>query len=108
MVPAMTFPTPQNFFYASGTWDMSWIEWIWDNIAPDVRARKNLPGAKTGEEAIAAWKPSALRMLSTLLLNQLADLRGVAPYYYDWLSHHAQATCCDWAEVRNTYRREHA
>jgi len=83
MVPAMTFSTPRNFFYASGTWDMSWIEWIWDNIAPDVRARKNLPGAKTWEEAIAAWKQAAPRMLNTLLLKQLADLRGVAPYYYD-------------------------
>ena len=43
MVPAMTFSTPQNFFYAGGTWDMSWIEWIWDNIAWDTRAKKNLP-----------------------------------------------------------------
>jgi len=40
MVPAMTFSTPQNFFYAYGTWDMSWIEWIWDNIAPDARVKK--------------------------------------------------------------------
>jgi putative CocE/NonD family hydrolase len=38
MVPAMTFSSAQNFFYAGGLWDMSWIEWIWDNIAPDVRA----------------------------------------------------------------------
>src|SRR6202047_3090079 len=28
MIPAMTFSTPRNFFYAGGTWDMSWIEWI--------------------------------------------------------------------------------
>lgn len=40
MVPAMTFSTPQNFFYAWGAWDMSWIEWIWDNIAPDIRVKK--------------------------------------------------------------------
>src|SRR6202789_4554903 len=26
MAPAMTFSTPQNFFYAGGTWDMSWID----------------------------------------------------------------------------------
>ena len=47
MVPAMTFSSAQNFFYAGGLWDMSWIEWIWDNIAPDVRAKNNLPGPKT-------------------------------------------------------------
>jgi putative CocE/NonD family hydrolase len=40
MIPAMTFSTPQNFFYAGGTWDMSWIEWIWDDIAWDTRAKK--------------------------------------------------------------------
>ena len=54
MVPAMTFSTPQNFFYAGG-WDLSWIEWIWDNIAPDVRAKKNLPGPQTEQEALGAW-----------------------------------------------------
>ena len=46
MVPAMTFSTPQNFFYAGGAWDLSWIEWIWDNIAPDIRARKKSARAK--------------------------------------------------------------
>src|SRR6266581_9038999 len=108
MIPAMTFSTPRNFFYSGGVFDLSWIEWIWDNIAPDVRARKNLPGAKTGEEAIAAWKQAAPKMLKTLLLKQLADLRGVAPYYYDWLSHPAEDPWWDWAELRNKYRRVHA
>jgi uncharacterized protein len=56
MVPAMTFSTPQNFFYAGGAWDMSWIEWIWDNIAGDARLKKNLPGPRTYEEALTAWK----------------------------------------------------
>ena len=54
MVPAMTFSTPQNFFYAGGTWDMSWIDWIWINIASDTRAKKNLPGPRTYQEALAA------------------------------------------------------
>ncbi len=39
MVPAMTFSTPQNFFYSGGIWDLSWLPWIWENIAPDARAR---------------------------------------------------------------------
>ena len=53
MVPAMTFSTPQNFFYAGGTWDMSWMEWIWDNIAWDTRVKKNLPGPRTYQEALS-------------------------------------------------------
>ena len=63
MVPAMTFSTPQNFFYAGGTWDMSWMEWIWDNIAWDVRVKKNLPGPRTYEDALAAWKVEGPKML---------------------------------------------
>ena len=108
MVPAMTFSTPQNFFYANGLWDMSWIEWIWDNIAPDVRAKKNLPGPKTYEEAIAAWDTASPKMFRTLPLDQLEELRGVAPFYYDWLGHPPEDRWWDWCELRNKYSRVHA
>src|SRR5213594_3620074 len=108
MVPAMTFSTPQNFFYAGGAWDMSWIEWIWDNIAPDSRVKKNLPGPSTYKEAIAAWDQVGPKMLQVLPLNQLQELRGVAPYYYDWLPHPADDPWWDWCELRNKYHRVHA
>jgi putative CocE/NonD family hydrolase len=108
MVPAMTFSTPQNFFYARGAWDLSWIEWIWDNIAPDVRVKKNLPGPKTDEEAIAAWKQVGSKMLGTVPLSQLEELHGIAPYYYDWLSHPPEDPWWDWCELRNKYGRVHA
>ncbi|HEY1263247.1 MAG TPA: CocE/NonD family hydrolase, partial [Terriglobales bacterium] len=108
MVPAMTFSTPQNFFYAGGTWDLSWIEWIWDNIAPDVRVKKGLPGPKSYEEATAAWKEEGGKMLRELPLRSLAELKGIAPFYYDWLSHPAEDPWWDWSELRNKYDRVHA
>ncbi len=108
MVPAMTFSTPQNFFYAWGLWDLSWIEWIWDNIAPDVRTKKNLPGPKTYDEAIAAWKDAGPKMQNELPLNQLEELRGIAPYYYDWLSHPPEDAWWQWCELQNKYGRVHA
>jgi uncharacterized protein len=108
MVPAMTFSTPQSFFYAGGTWDMSWIEWIWNNIAPDARAKKDLPGPKNYKEAIAAWHHAGPGMLQVLPLNQLEELRGVAPYYYDWLLHPVDDPWWDWCELRNKYERVHA
>ena len=108
MVPAMTFSTPQNFFYAWGLWDLSWMEWIWDDIAADVRAKKNLPGPKTDEEASTAWDQVASKMQRTLPLNQLEELKGIAPYYYDWLSHPPEDPWWDWAELRNKYDRVHA
>ncbi len=107
MVPAMTFSSAQNFFYAGGLWDMSWIEWIWDNIAPDIRAKKNLPGPKTSSEAVAAWKQAGPRMYAELPLKHLEELRGIAPYYYDWLSHPYDDPWWDWCDLRNKYDRVH-
>lgn len=108
MVPAMTFSSAQNFFYAGGLWDMSWIAWIWDNIAPDVRTKKNLPGPKTSDEAEAAWPQAGSRMLYALPLDQMEELRGVAPYYYDWLAHPYDDPWWDWCDLRNKYDRVHA
>src|ERR1700720_619788 len=108
MVPAMTFSSAQNFFYAGGLWDMSWMEWIWDNIAPDVRSQRNLPGPKTPDEAVAAWAGAGPKMLNTLPLDQLQELRGIAPYYYDWLAHPFDDPWWDWCDLRNKYGRVHA
>jgi putative CocE/NonD family hydrolase len=108
MVPAMTFSTPQNFFFAGGTWDMSWIDWIWFNIAPDIRTKRSLPGPKTYDEASAAWKDEGPKMQQFLPLAALPQLKDTSPYYYDWLSHPAEDKWWDWAELRNKYARNHA
>ena len=103
MVPAMTFSTPQNFFYAGGTWDMSWIDWIWINIAWDTRAKKNLPGPRTYQEALAAWRVDGSAMLNTLPLLELKSLQQVAPYYADWLQHPPEDSWWHWSELRDKY-----
>ncbi len=108
MVPAMTFSTPQNFFFTWGVWDMSWIYWIWQNIAPDTRVRQNLPGPRTGAEARSALAAIEERMLGTLPLDQLEELRDVAPYYYDWLRHPPEDPFWDFAELRGNYARTNA
>lgn len=108
MVPAMTFSTPQNFFFAGGTWDMSWMEWIWDNIAWDIRVKKNLPGLRTYEESLAAWKVEGPKMQSALPLTNVPQLQQVAPFYFDWLHHPAEDPWWDWSELRNKYGRTRA
>ena len=105
MVPAMTFSTPQNFFYAGGTWDMSWIDWIWMNIAWDTRAKKNLPGPRTYQESLAAWKVEGATMLNTLPLLELKPLQQVAPYYFDWLRHPPEDSWWNWSELQDKYAR---
>jgi putative CocE/NonD family hydrolase len=108
MVPAMTFSTPQNFFYAGGTWDMSWIDWIWLNIAWDTRAKKNLPGPRTYKEAAAAWKEEGTTMSNTLPLLDLQPLQQAAPYYFDWLRHPPEDPWWNWSELRDKYSHTNA
>ena len=107
MVPAMTFSTPRNFFYSGGLFDGSWLDWIWMNIAPDARKRKNLPGPQTHKEAKAAWQLEHERMEGFLPLRELPDLKAVAPFYYQWLAHPPADPWWDWAELRNKYDRVH-
>lgn len=107
MVPAMTFSTPRNFFYSGGLFDGSWLEWIWMNIAPDARKRKNLTGPRTEKDAAEAWKTDHARMEGFLPLRELPDLKEVAPFYYQWLAHPPADAWWDWAELRNKYDRVH-
>ncbi len=87
---------------------MSWIDWIWLNIAPDVRARKHLDGPRSVEEAAANWTAEGARMKDYLPLAQMPQLRDVAPFYYDWLGHPAPDPWWNWADLRDKYARNHA
>jgi uncharacterized protein len=108
MVPAMTFSSAQNFFYAGGTWDMSWIDWIWLNISPDIRVAHGLAGHRTVEEAEAAWSTEGPAMHRFLPLADLPQLKNTAGYYYDWLKAPAEDPWWDWADLRNKYDRNRA
>jgi putative CocE/NonD family hydrolase len=105
MAPAMTYSTARNFFHSGGVFDLSWISWIWHNIAPDVRRRRNLPGPRTAQEAEESWKRVGEELRARLPLRDLPELRDVAPYYFDWIAHPAGDPWWDWAEVRGRYGR---
>ena len=51
MVPAMTFSTPQDFFYSGGVWDLSWTQWIWQSIAADARQTPSVGCCTSGPRA---------------------------------------------------------
>jgi len=108
MVPAMTFSSPRNFFYAGGAWDLSWLPWIWNNIAPDSRAHLNLSGPHNGPEAHEAWKTLRGILPYRLPLSDVPELAEVAPYYLDWLKHRPTDDWWDWADLRGRYERVRA
>jgi hypothetical protein len=105
MAPAMTFSSPRHFFYANGTFDLSWLPWIYQNVAPDRRMRQGLPGITTAEEARRAWPLVAQEYRSWLPLRELPYLRKEAPFYFEWLKHPPQDSWWDWAELRGRYER---
>ena len=108
MIPAMTFSTPRNFFYSGGVFDGSWLDWIWFDIAPDARKKRNLAGPQSYEAAAAAWKSEHERLQTFLPMAGLPDLKQVAPFYYEWLAHPPADPWWDWAELRGKYSRTHA
>jgi len=103
MAPAMTFSSPRNFFYMNGVFDLSWLPWIYTNIAPDARVRLDLPGIRTGAEARAAWPDESEKYRSFLPLAELPYLRQEAPFYYDWLAHPPEDDWWEWSEIRGHY-----
>ena len=105
MAPAMTFASPTHFWYTGGVWDNSWISWIWNNIAPDLRKRANLAGPKTGAEARDAWPGEGRVLQSSLPLGKMEAFRGLADWYYEWMQHPAYDPWWDWAELTNKYDR---
>jgi putative CocE/NonD family hydrolase len=84
---------------------MSWLEWIWQNIAPDARVKKKLP---TPSPDAASWKTLGDTLLKTLPLDRVRELRDVAPYYYDWLHHPPEDPFWNFAELRDKYTRTRA
>lgn len=103
MVPAMTFSSPRNFFYMNGVFDLSWLPWIYFNIAPDARDRQNLPGITSYADASVEWEEVGDDYLSHLPLAELPYLREEAPYYFEWLTHPPEDPWWNWAEIRGRY-----
>jgi putative CocE/NonD family hydrolase len=99
MVPAMTFATPEKFFYFGGVFDASWIWWTWLYIAPDARVRKGLPGERTDAEAAESWKAAKDRVMKATPLAAISELRGATPWYFEWLEHPPNDPWWEWADL---------
>jgi putative CocE/NonD family hydrolase len=108
MVPAMTFASQEGFVHASGALDMSWIGWVWNEIAPDSRHRHHLAGPSTSDEAVASWRTEGPAMQGLLPLARMDRLRDVAPFYYEWLRHPPDDPWWAWLDLRSQYGRTQA
>jgi uncharacterized protein len=105
MVPAMTYATPESFWYSGGVWDGSWLDWTWWSIAPDLRRRLDQPGPRTDAEAAAAWERDGGRARRHRPLLTLPDFQGVAPWYYEWMRHPPRDPWWSWATLEGRYQQ---
>lgn len=108
MVPAMTFSSPRNFFYMNGVFDLSWLPWVYSNIAPDARVRLGIEGARSDAEVAEQWESEKDEILNYLPLAELPYLRDEAPFYFEWLEHPPNDPWWNWAEIRGRYDRTNA
>lgn len=108
MVPAMTFASHENFIYAHGPFDLSWIDWAWNEIAPDSRVRQHLAGPSDSDQAMAAWNRQGAVMQGMLPLNRMNALQDTARFYYEWLRHPPEDPWWDWADLRGKYEKTQA
>lgn len=103
MFPAMCFSSARQFIYFGGAFDLSWIPWTANNIAPDERRRHRLRGSQTVAEARAAWPGLARETYRRLPLNTLPLPKDVAPFYFEWLDHPDDSSYWDYADIRSKY-----
>ena len=103
--PAMCFSSGRQFFYFNGVWDLSWIPWTANNIAPDIRRRKNLAGPKTSTEARQVWRRDGRAALRHVPLDTLPLLKGVTDFYFEWLDHPDDGSFWDFAHIEAKHDR---
>jgi uncharacterized protein len=103
MVPAMTYATPESFWYSGGVWDGSWLDWTWWNIAPDLRRRLGAPGPRTDEEVAVAWEREGRSARRHRPMLTLPAFQGIAPWYYEWMRHPPGDPWWDWASLEDRY-----
>src|SRR4051812_44253256 len=105
MVPAMTFSTPESFWYQGGVWDGSWLDWTWLNIAPDLRRRLNVAGPKSYDEATRAWEREGAAARRYRPMVDLPELKNVAPWYAEWMRHPPGDAYWSFASLPGKYDR---
>jgi putative CocE/NonD family hydrolase len=101
--PAMCFSSARQFFYFGGAFDLSWLPWTANNIAPDDRRRRDVAGPRTTREARAWWREHGREALRRVPLRGHPLLAGVTPFYDEWLDHPDDGPYWDFAELERRY-----
>lgn len=99
--PDMTPVDSHHFWYVGGAFSLTWYEWFYPLILPDLRRRAgDRSGPRTHEEARAAWEERREAVYRRRPLAAVpADIRPYAPYLREWITHPADGRFWDFADA---------
>ena len=101
--PKCTFANGRHFFFFFGAFDLSWISWL-NGRLPDIKRRQGMSGAEASEEeAERQWSAHKWEWLNFLPLKDFPLLKGLCPYYYEWLNHADDGPFWDFANVEKKH-----
>lgn len=107
--PAMCFSSGRQFFYFGGAFDLSWLRWTVENIAPEDRRRRGVAdGPRTVSEARTWWRAHGRDALRCVPLREQPALAGATPFYFDWLDHPDDGPYWDFANMETRYHQVRA
>jgi len=97
--PQCTFANARHFFYFGGTFDLSWIGWLYDRL-PDIQRHRGMNiGPSSEKKHFAQWEKNKWKWLSYVPLIKLPILEGYCPYYYEWLAHPDDSPFWSFADI---------
>jgi putative CocE/NonD family hydrolase len=102
--PQCTFANGRHFFYFGGTFDLSWIGWLYDRL-PDIQKHKGINTGKNAiEKTFLPWEASKWKWLKYVPLIKLPLFEGLCPYYYEWLAHPDDGPFWDFADIQKGHK----
>ena len=102
--PQCTFANGRHFFYFGGTFDLSWIGWLYGRM-PDLMRHSGRDDMPTGrEENLPSWEANKWKWLKYLPLGDFPLLKEFCPYYYEWIAHPDDGSFWDFANIEKFHK----
>jgi putative CocE/NonD family hydrolase len=102
--PQCTFANGRHFFYFGGTFDLSWIGWLYDRLPDLKRHRKPEENLSMHTEDFPSWEANKWQWLKYLPLNDFPILKEFCPYYYEWIAHPDDGSFWDFANIEKFHK----
>jgi len=102
--PQCVFANGRHFFYFGGTFDLSWVGWLYDRLPDLKRHRSPDENPAAQKEDFPPWEANKWQWLKYLPLNDFPLLKEFCPYYYEWIAHPDDGSFWDFANIEKFHK----